>query len=120
MTRHNSINSKDNDPRIMCGGSSEISPPAHVPLLGADIPYFHSLVEEFAAADWTKHQLELVAILARITASLEEQQRKLFAEGSLIERRDGSLGTNRQSLVVTTFSSQVLALRRSLDLTACA
>jgi phage terminase small subunit len=104
--------------RVLAGANIEIAPPAHVPLSAADWPYWHSIIEEFASADWTSHGLEMAALLARTMAMLEQQQRHLGAEGVVIERSDGSFGPNPRNRSVASLSTQVLALRRSLGLTA--
>jgi cob(I)alamin adenosyltransferase len=104
--------------RIVAGANVEIAPPAHIPLEEADWPYWHSIIEEYAKADWTRHTLDLAAFLARMMANLEAQQRQLFAEGPVITQSDGSLGSNPRNRVVATLNSQVLAFRRSLGLTA--
>jgi hypothetical protein len=104
--------------RILAGANMEIAPPAYIPLQEADWPYWHSIIEEYAKADWTRHSLDLAAFLARMMADLESQQRQLFAEGPVITRPGGSLGPNPRNRVVASLQSQVLAFRRSLGLTA--
>lgn len=106
--------------RIFAGANIEIAPPAHVPLADNDFPYFHSIVSEYAKADWalSPHALDMAAILARTMANLEEQQRLLIVEGPLTVRANGSVGPNVRNRIVNQLHSQVLAFRRSLGLTA--
>jgi len=110
----------------MQGANIEISPPAHVSLEDMDWPFWHSVVAEFARADWTEHQLELAAMLARTMANLEAEQRLLRKEGpvkqKLILDKDGEVRKiiefeNSRGRGVQTLMGQVLALRRSLALT---
>lgn len=113
--------------RILQGAATEIAPPVHVPLEDKDWPFWHNVVAEFARADWTEHQLELAAMLARTMADLEENQRLIRSEGDLIEKKilDGKgevkrilLIENNRNRIVAMKMSQVLSLRRSLALHA--
>lgn len=113
--------------RIMQGAKMEIAPPSHVPLQEMDWPFWESVVAEFARADWTEHQLELAAMLARCLADLEENQRMLRAEGLTIVReiKNGAgeiikciSYENARARSVATLMTQVLAMRRSLALHA--
>jgi hypothetical protein len=111
----------------MSGAAREIAPPAHVSLGDMDWPFWESVVAEFARADWTEHQLELAAMLARTMADLEENQRLLRQEGLTCTREvKGKTGEvykivsfeNARARAVATLMGQVLALRRSLALHA--
>lgn len=104
--------------RIFAGANTELAPPAHVPFTDADWPYWHSVTEEYARSDWTRHALEVAAFLARTMALLEEQQRLVFAEGPLIQWANGSPRPNPRNRIVANLHAQVLALRRTLGLTA--
>lgn len=64
--------------RILAAANIEIVPPAHIKLDDIDLPYWHSLVDEFARADLSEHQLDMLAFLARLMADLEREQRALF------------------------------------------
>lgn len=113
--------------RILQGAAREVAPPNHVPLDDKDWPFWENVVAEFARADWTEHQLELAAMLARTMADLEENQRLLRSEGLLIIRevKNGKDEVvkilsceNHRGRAVQTLMGQVLALRRSLALHA--
>jgi hypothetical protein len=113
--------------RVVMGASRDIAPPSHVQLQDMDWPFWESVVAEFARADWTEHQLELAAMLARTMADLEENQRLLRSEGIIREREvlneDGSVRKvisweNARARAVQTMMGQVLSLRRSLALHA--
>lgn len=103
--------------RVLAGANIELAPPCHVPLDDAAWPFWHSLVEEFAKADFTPHMLDLTAILARTMAQLDAQQRAQRNEGSVITKANGYPGPNPRNRVVSTLLGQVLSLRRSLALT---
>jgi hypothetical protein len=111
--------------RISQGATQQIVPPAHVPLTEAQWPFWLSVIDEYARADWTFHQLELAAMLARTMCSLEEQQRLLEEEGVIKLRevfdKEGDLKRvveweNARARGVQTMMGQVLSIRRSLAL----
>lgn len=113
--------------RVMSGAAVEIAPPSHVSLEDMDWPFWHNVVAEFARADWTEHQLELAAMLSRTMANLEQDQRLLRQEGTIIVREilDGNGAvkkivscTNARARAIQEGMNQVLALRRSLALHA--
>jgi hypothetical protein len=113
--------------RVMQGAKRELAPPSHVPLEDVDWPFWESVVQEFARADWTEHQLELAAMLARTMANLEREQRLLREEGGVIvkeikdnkgETRKIVLCVNARARSVSDTMSQVLSMRRSLALHA--
>src|SRR3546814_1137792 len=67
--------------KVMQGATREIAPPAHVRMSEEDWPFWHSVIAEFARSEWTDHQLEMAAMLARAMADLEREQYELRAEG---------------------------------------
>ena len=79
-------------------------PPKHVPLSPEDVPFFESVVAEFAKSELTNHQIELVALLARTMADYEREQ---------IALRKGD--TARKQIVQMHMNS-IIGLRRSLSL----
>lgn len=113
-TRSDSIS---NLHRIMTGANVMVAPPVHIKLDAMDLPFWEDIISEFATADWTAHSRDMAAILSRLMADLEREQRTLSNEGMMVERRDDTLGLNPRSRVVDKLTSQVLAVRRSLGLT---
>lgn len=104
--------------RIMQGASREIAPPGHVRLQDEDWPFWHSVIAEFARAEWTDHQLELAAFLARDMANLEREQFELRREGSVMATERGTPVVNPRKAVVQATASTILSMRRSLSLHA--
>lgn len=103
--------------RVLAGANVEIAPPCHVPLAQEDMPFWYSIIEEFAKADWSPHKLDMAAILARTMADLASEQRQLGTEGAVLQRNDGSQRSNPRLRIVNGLHGQVLAIRRSLGLT---
>jgi hypothetical protein len=118
MPRKARIDSAAEAVRIMAGSAREIQPPSHVPLDDMDWPYWHNVVSEFARAEWSEHQLELAAMLARTMANLEQEQRTLRAEGFIAVRENGTSVENPRARAVKSLTGDILSLRRSLALHA--
>ena len=95
-----------------------VAAPSNVPLSAEDLPFFASVIAEFARTEWSAHQLELAAMLARTMADLEREQRDLRAEGSVVKSDKGTPVVNPRKAVVQMHASSILSFRRSLSLHA--
>ena len=118
MTRRTRVDSADGKVRAMQGAGQAIDPPSNVPLDKCDLPFFASVIDEFARSEWTAHQLELAAMLARTMADLEREQRALREEGSVLATDRGTPVVNPRKTVVQMNASTILSYRRSLQLHA--
>ena len=116
--RKQRIDSASEAVRVMTAASHVISPPSNVPLDPIDLPFFANVIAEFARSEWTAHQLELAAMLARTMADLESEQRALRAEGSVIVTEKGTPVVNPRKTIVQMNSGIILNFRRSLSLHA--
>lgn len=103
---------------VMAAAAKPVHPPSNVPLDASDMPFFASVVAEFARSEWTSHQLELAAMLARTMADLEREQRDLRAEGSVLATDRGTPVVNPRKAVVQMHYGAILSARRSLSLHA--
>jgi hypothetical protein len=112
------IDSASEAVRVMSAAASEIVPPSNVPLDSGDLPFFASVIAEFARSEWSAHQLELAAMLARTMADLEREQRELRGEGSVVKTDKGTPVVNPRKAVVQMHASSILSFRRSLSLHA--
>ena len=95
-----------------------IRPPAHVQLEERDEPFWRSVIAEFARSEWTDHQLELAAMLARKMSDLELLQRQLREDGFTTINASGSPMSNPLIQSVRMFDASILSTRRSLSLHA--
>lgn len=118
MSRKQRIDSSAAAVRIMQGSTRQVQPPAHVPLDACDWPFFENVIEEFARSEWTEHQIELAAMLARTMATLEQEQRTLRVEGMIAVRENGTSVENPRTRVVKSLTGDILSFRRSLALHA--
>lgn len=96
----------------------QFTPPSNVPLDNGDMGFFASVIAEFARAEWTAHQLEIAAMLARTMADLEREQRALRTEGAIVMSEKGTPVVNPRKTVVQMHASSILSFRRSLSLHA--
>src|SRR3546814_1348567 len=100
--------------KVMQGATREIAPPAHVRMSEEDWPFWHSVIAEFARSEWTDHQLEMAAMLARAMADLEREQYELRAEGSVMTSERGTPVVNPRKTVVQMRSEEHTSELQSL------
>ena len=118
MARKTRVDSVDAAVALAQAGQIQISPPSNVPLDACDIPFFASVIAEFARSEWTAHQLELAAMLARTMADLEQDQRLMRIEGPIMATEKGTPVVNPRKTVIQMNASIILSYRRSLSLHA--
>lgn len=104
--------------RVMAKATTEIQPPSNVPLDEEDLPFFHNVIAEYARSEWSSHQLELAAMLARTMADLTREQKLLRDEGGVAYSEKGTPVANPRKSIVQMHASSILSFRRSLSLHA--
>lgn len=104
--------------RVMAKAATEIEPPENVPLDSEDQPFFQNVIAEFARSEWSAHQLELAAMLARTMADLVREQKLLREEGGVAYSDKGTPVANPRKSIVQMHASSILSFRRSLSLHA--
>ncbi|MDE3796974.1 terminase small subunit [Sinorhizobium meliloti] len=104
--------------RVMAKATTEIEPPANVPLDEEDLPFFRNVIAEYARSEWSSHQLELAAMLARTMADLTREQKLLRDEGGVAYSEKGTPVANPRKSIVQMHASSILSFRRSLSLHA--
>jgi len=118
-TKKPPIGSTEEQVRFVSGANRRIAPPSTVPLDAQDVAFFEGIIAEFARAEWTAHQLELAAMLARTMADLVAEQGLLRREGGVVEGPSGPI-VNPRKQIVSLHTTAILGLRRSLSLHALA
>lgn len=98
--------------------SLPVAPPSNVPLQAQDMSFFASVIDEFARSEWSPHQLELAAMLARKMSDMEREQREFRQEGSVITTPKGHEMPNPRLAVIRMLDTSIMATRRSLSLHA--
>jgi hypothetical protein len=112
------ITSTANVVRIGQPANRTIVPPAHVALDESDVPFFNSIIAEFAKAEWSDHQIELAAKMARLMSDTEAEYRAMRVEGSVITNSHGNKVINPRRSVIQMNVAAILNFRRSLSLNA--
>lgn len=118
MARRERIDSAPAQVKAMAASTRQVTPPPSVPLDKCDLPFFANVIEEFARSEWTAHQLELAAMLARTMADLVSEQVALRGEGSVVMTEKGTPVVNPRKTVVQMHASTITSFRRSLALHA--
>ena len=95
-----------------------IKPPAHIALQDDELPFWESILEEFATLEWTSHNLEIAALFARTLAEIEREQRALRIEGTVIRSEKGHMVVNPRKTIIQMNASAIFAFRRTLALHA--
>lgn len=116
--KKNRVDSVAEAVRIASVATEEFALPENVPLDDTDIPFFNNVIAEYARADWSAHQLEIAAMLARTMADLVREQDLLRTEGSVAVTEKGTPVANPRKSVVQMHASSILSFRRSLALHA--
>lgn len=104
--------------RIASAATDEIIFPENVPLEDGDVPFFKNVIAEYARAEWSAHQLEIAAMLARTMADLVREQDLLRSEGAVSYSEKGTPLANPRKSIVQMHASSILSFRRSLALHA--
>lgn len=118
MSRRQRIDSTAAQVVVLSKAARELKIPAHVPLDAMDLPFWESVIAEFARSEWTDHQLELAAMLARTMADMEREQRLFREEGSVAHSEKGTPVINPRKTAIQMHASTILSFRRSLSLHA--
>ena len=104
--------------RVAMSANKQIEPPAHIRMTNEDMPFFNSVIKEFARSEWSDHQLEIAAMLARTMCDLERDQADLREAGTILYTDKDHPFINPLKGAVTQGGNQILAMRRSLSLHA--
>ena len=67
--------------KVMAAATQSIQPPSNVPLDKTDMPFFVNVIEGFARSEWSAHQLEIAAMIARTMNDINREQQELRKEG---------------------------------------
>lgn len=97
---------------------NDITPPSNVPLSAEDLPFFASVIDEFARSEWTAHQLELAAMLAKKMRLLRDELQTLETEGFTTMTASGNPCQNPRLGGVRMLDTSIMATRRSLQIHA--
>lgn len=118
MTRRTRTNSVEAVVQAAQKSQASINPPSNVPLADADLPFFASVIAEFGRSEWTAHQLELAALLAKKMRLLRDELEQLETEGFVISGPSGAAAQNPRLGGVRMLDTSIMATRRSMQIHA--
>lgn len=101
---------------IMQAGLKPLAAPAHVPLADDDGPFWKSVIAEKAVSEWTAHDLEIAALLARAMRRLEAEESRVDAEQSVLCSANGAPMQNPRLRVVADLHARVIKYRQTLGI----
>lgn len=117
MPRRKRIDTIAGTAAVVAKSRQEIKPPKHVALAKADLPFFDSIIDEYARSEWSEHALEMAALLARTMADYAREQELVRVEGS-VQIVGNKPTANPRTKIIPTLAATILSMRRSLALHA--
>src|SRR4051794_15558631 len=106
--RRTRIDSNSERMRIIADANKVILPPKHIPLDSEETTYFNNIISEFPKADWSAHQIELVAMIARMMADFRRESELLREEGAVVSGSMGGTVTNPRKQVVQMHGNNIV------------
>lgn len=103
---------------VMLKATTEICPPVHITMTTADMPFWISVLAEKAKSEWTAHDLELAALLARSLRKMEQEDLLLDAEGTVLSTVGGNPTANPRVRVIADLHSRIIKYRQTLGIHA--
>jgi hypothetical protein len=114
------VDSKESAVLAFVHAGKKINPPDDIEFSDADSVIFDEIITEFANVDWSRHAVRLACLLARTIADMQEDQKELRDEGSVIQNDRGNYMMNPRRTACQGYATQIIQLRRTLALHATA
>lgn len=115
------IDSIDEHVRIVQAAKKEIKPPDNMTTNEKVTVFFNDIISEKPKSEWSKHEISLAHMLARMMYELDFNQERMLIEGTLIKNARGGLPKmNPRRRLVTDYIDKIATLRRSLGIYASA
>lgn len=118
MAKRQAINTITAAVAVMQKAAAELAPPKHVKLSKPDMPFWQSILNEKAKSEWTAHDLELAALLAKSLRKMEQEDSAIDSEGSVIETANGTPTANPRVRIVADLHSRIIKYRQTLGIHA--
>lgn len=116
MARKQRIDSITAQVEVMKKAAVELSPPDHLPLTDAELPFWKNIIAEKAKSEWTGHDLEIASMLASSLAQLAEESKWLAGEGSVLATAGGNPMSNPRLRIIADAHSRVMKYRQTLGI----
>lgn len=118
MARRQPINTVTAAVQVMQKAAKELLPPKHIHMTKLDKPFWKSVIAEKARSEWSDHELELAALLAKTLRKLEQEDVLLDDEGSVVTTFGGHLAQNPRVRIVADMHSRAMKYRQTLGINA--
>lgn len=116
MARRQRIDSATAAVAVMAKAAQTLVPPGHVPLTEADLPFWENVIGEKAKSEWTAHDLEIAALLARSLRRLEAEEGTLDGEDGVLVSAGGSPMANPRLRIIADLHARVIKYRQTLGI----
>ena len=104
--------------KIMTAALRGIKPPAHLELREGDLPFWEAIIN--ARSEWTDVDLAHAANLARCQADIEQNQKELDIEGSILKNERGTPVMNPRFTILEQLSRRSVAISSRIQVHAAA
>jgi hypothetical protein len=95
--------------------SRDVCPPEHVALSAIEFPFWESIIGQ-GAREWSRDDLEVVALLARAMCRIEIDTRALAGEDSVEKSAGGTRMPNPRLRIIGDMHAQIIKYRQTLGL----
>jgi hypothetical protein len=118
MAKRQPINTATAAVAVMQKAAAGLFPPEHISMTPADMPFWMSVLAEKAKSEWTAHDLELAALLAKSLRKMEQEDLLLDSEGSVVSTASGKPTANPRARIVAELHSRIIKYRQTLGIHA--
>lgn len=116
MPRKQRVDSTTAAVAIMQASARELFPPKHVPIGAHDLPFWLNIIAEKAKSEWTAHDLEIAALLARAMSRLEREESRLDGEDTVMHNQGGTPMQNPRIRVIADLHARAIKYRQTLGI----
>ncbi|SFO81930.1 hypothetical protein [Qipengyuania nanhaisediminis] len=114
--RRTRVDSQAGVAAAMVAGGKKITLPVGLTLTAAERRVFVELCEEHSKSELTSHRIRLLVSLARNLIALDNEQKAIVREGSVLVNSHGNAYPNPRVKVTTGLHNSILSMRRSLGI----
>jgi hypothetical protein len=118
MAKRQRIDSITAAVKVMQKAATELFPPDHILMTRADMPFWSSVLHEKAMSEWTSHDLELAALLAKSLRKMEQEDILIDKEGSVVLTGAGTPMANPRVRIAADLHSRIMKYRQTLGIHA--
>lgn len=115
MTKRQRIDTTTGAVEVFKKAFQDLAPPQTIKLGEAE-KFWDNIISMKPKSEWTPHNLEIAAMLAKAMFRLDENNDKILEEGELIATDKGSLSANPRVAIIHGLHSQIKGWRQTLGL----